>query len=256
MSESHNTSSLPAGLTVEESFTNIASLSLTPALKVIIATVLKQWSAPDAFRPLAKYGIQPMRQLLFFGPPGNGKTSACQWIGHKLGVPLYRVRCDLLVGRYLGETAGNVGKLMDWLKQSPPAVILFDEVESLFPSRTDGSGACAREMSSAMTVFWQALDRWKGKHLFVLATNLPDRLDAALQSRIELHVEFGPPTEEQAREVVKYWSEVLHEYGAAQWSVELNNQFDDGHLPVSFRELWQTIQRKVSAHVTRSLEGN
>jgi SpoVK/Ycf46/Vps4 family AAA+-type ATPase len=253
--EDTSSKALPAGLTLEKPGSNIASLSMTASLRAIMATVIRQWQSPQAFRPLAKYGIYPVRQMLFHGPPGNGKTSACQWIAQRLSVPLYRVRCETLVGSYLGQTAKQVAAVMEWLKTSPPSIVLFDEVESLFPSRSDGGGTCAREMSSAMTVFWQYLDRWSGQHLFVLATNMRNKLDPALLSRLEMQLEFGPPTTDQAREVIAYWSEVLHAYGAPEWSAELIAALDDGHEVESFRELWQAIQKRVTAHVTKSLDG-
>lgn len=245
--------SLPSGLSQETLGGNLASLAMTPSLKAITDTVLKQWRSPEVFRPLARHGIYPIRQLLFYGPPGNGKTSACQWISQKLDVPLYRVRCEQLVEAYLGRTAAKVGSVMEWLNASESAIVLFDEIESLFPARGSDQSACAREMSSAMTVYWQWLDRWKKNHLFVLATNMHQSLDPALVSRIEMQLEFGPPSEQQAREVIAYWSEVLHEYGSAEWSAELCAWLDGGNEFSSFRELWQQIQRRVSSHITRSL---
>lgn len=251
----HARGELPSGLNHEKPGNNVASLVMTDAMKSLVATVIQQWKAPKIFRPLAKYGIYPVRQLFFYGPPGNGKTSACQWISQRLEVPLYRVRCEQLVAAYLGKTASNVGEIMEWLTGAPPAVILFDEIESLFPARGDGGGACAREMSAAMTVYWQYLDRWTGHHLFVAATNLPSKLDPALMSRFELHLEFGPPTEPQCREVISYWSEVLHDYGGAVWAAQLNDQLDGGHTFTSFRSLWQTIQSHVIADVSKTLGG-
>lgn len=246
-------STLPVGLSIEKPGSNLASLAMTPALKSIINVVLKQWKAPHVFKPLAKHGIFPVRQLLFYGPPGNGKTSACQWIAQKLDVPLYRIRCEQLVAPYLGNTAKNVGDLMDWLRDQDSAVILFDEIETLFPARSEQSNVFSREMSSAMTVYWQHLDRWTKNHLFVLATNMHKSLDPALLSRIELHLDFGPPTADQARSVIAYWREVLHEYGADEWSKQLNEELDQGSDFKSFRELWQRIQRAVNAHVTATL---
>lgn len=96
-------------------------------------------------------------------------------------------------------------------------------------------------MTSAMTVFWQRLDRWTTPQLFLMATNMIERLDPALVSRIDLRVEFGPPTQQQALDVLAYWREVLHEYGSQQWAPLLHAPIADGRLPVSFRELWQSI---------------
>jgi ATP-dependent 26S proteasome regulatory subunit len=246
-------SGLPKGLSEETLGGNLASLAMTPALKSIIDTVLTQWRSKEVFKPLAKYGIFPVRQLLFYGPPGNGKTSACQWIAQRLDVPLYRVRCEQLVEAYLGRTASNVSDVMEHLMRSPSAVVLFDEVETLFPARGGDKSSCSREMTSAMTVYWQYMDRWTQNHLFVLATNMEEQLDAALMSRIEMHLQFGPPTAAQASEVIAYWSETLHQYGSDQWAKDLYLYLDAGNEFASFRDLWQQIQRRVNAFVTDSI---
>ena len=122
------------------------------------------------------------------------------------------------------------------------------EIETLFQSREIAEANVGREMASAMGVFWQYLDRWESPTLFVLATNMPERLDAALRSRIDVAMEFGPPTREQASNVVAYWSEVLHEYGGGEWRPLV----DDGRQWESFRALFHEVQVHVRRFVTRS----
>lgn len=240
---------LPNGLSKEALGNNLASLVITPAMQELTGKVVRQWTAVSAYKPLEKFGIFPMRQVLFYGPPGNGKTSACQWLAQRIGIPLYRVRCDQLVHAHLGQTPKNVAAIMEWLAASRPAVVLFDEVESLFPARGQVD-ACSRELAAAMALYWQYLDRWQGRHLFVMATNLDEMLDQALKSRIELKLYFGPPTYEQCRDVIAYWSEALHEYGADLWAKELLERLDGGTLPRSFRELWQAIQTRTVQFVS------
>lgn len=245
-------STLPSGpppaISLERDANNLASLALTDAMKRLAQTVVAQWRHRERFAEVESLGIGPIRQVLFHGPPGNGKTVACQWLASEIGVPLYRVRSEMLVDSYVGRTAQNVSQAMEWLSQQRAAIVLFDEIESLFPSRKDiGGGAGARELSGAMTVFWQYLDRWRGPQLFCLATNLLERLDPALRSRIELQLEFGPPTPDQAANVLAYWAERLHAYDSARWAAELAAL----PQPTSFRELWQRIAHAVRDAITR-----
>jgi hypothetical protein len=74
---------------------------------------------------------------------------------------------------------------------------------------------------------------------------MPERLDPALLSRIDVQMEFGPPTPEQAASAIQYWAEALHEYGGREWGPEL----DDGRHWESFRLLFQEVQRHVRLHV-------
>lgn len=238
---------LPKGLTLEKPARNLAALATTNSLTDLQGVVLAQWKHAETFGRLAKHGIRPVDRLLFQGPPGNGKTMAAQWLAQKIDAPLYRVRCETLIESLLGKTGNNVSEVMNWLEKQPRSVVLFDEIEMLFPARELSKGDCGREMNSAMSVFWQYLDRWEAPTLFVLATNMPDRLDKALLSRLEYQLEFGPPTREQASSVIQYWAEVLHEFGGGEWGKVI----DDGRHWESFRALFQAVQHHVRQFVTK-----
>lgn len=238
---------LPAGLSLEKPAKNLAALASTESLDALTATVLAQWKHAETFQRLAKHGIRPIDRMLFFGPPGNGKTMASQWLSQQIGAPLYRVRCETLISHYVGQSAARVSELMQWLEQQPRCLVLLDEVEQILPTRSGLTGTVGREIASTMGVFWQFLDRWEAQTLFILATNMPERLDAALLSRIDLQLEFGPPTAEQAESVICYWQEVLHEFGGETWGAKL---IASGRRWESFRELFQAIQSEVRLHVT------
>jgi AAA+ superfamily predicted ATPase len=232
---------MPSSVSKEKLSAGLAGLAITAELDRLSMVVVDQWTKRKRFDKLAKFGIQPIQKVLLYGPPGNGKTTACQWLASKIGVEMYLVRSDALVGQYMGTTANNIRETTDWLAaKAGPAVVLFDEVETLFPSRSDSHGVLGREISSAMTTFWQILDRWTGPQLFCFATNMPEKLDNALISRFELRLEFGPPSQDQIRSVVEYWSEIFHEYSPAEWKSEVADA--SYH---SFRQLWQTISNRV-----------
>ena len=162
-------------------------------------------------------------------------------VADRIGCPLYRVRCEALVGSHLGETTKALSAVLNWLEQQDEAIVLVDEVDTLFASRTRQDGqAASQEMQRTMSLLWQRLDRWQQPHLFIFATNLEGRLDPALASRMERRIEFGPPTDDQVRAVVDYWRETFHAYAPDRWADELATS-----RPASFRELWQSICRAV-----------
>jgi ATP-dependent 26S proteasome regulatory subunit len=237
---------LPAGITLEKPAKNLASLATTSTIDAMAQIVVRQWSHTAEFARLAKHGIRPIDRLLFYGPPGNGKTMAAQWVAGKIDAPLYRVRSESLISSALGGTARILSEVMNWLAGQGKSVVLVDEVEQLFRSRTEAKDSCDRELTSVMAIFWQFLDRWEAPTLFILATNLPDELDAALLSRIDVKLEFGPPTPEQVDSVIRYWQEVLHEFGSDQWGPQLLERTNYK----SFRALFQEIQHCVRQHVT------
>lgn len=227
---------MPDTVEREKTATNLASLTLSPGLIQIRDVVLSQWRKTDAIARLAKHGIHPIRQLFFYGPPGNGKTIASQWIAKDFDVPLFRVRCEMLVSSYHGATAQNMSKTLRYLEDVGPAIVLFDEIETLFQSRELAGHNVSQERHAAMATLWQSLDRWSTPQLFIFATNLESKMDAAMMSRFELQLYFGPPTQEQCCSVIDYWSEVFHEFGSDEWARELKER-----RHVSCRALWQAI---------------
>lgn len=237
---------MPDSIILESPARNLDSLVTSSALDRLKETLLHEWQHRDAFDGLEKYGIRPTMAAVFYGPPGNGKTTAAKLLARELDAPLYRIPCESLLGSYLGETETNMARAMDWLQEQGDAIVLFDECENLFRERgTSGSSGVAQVIERSMQIFWQRLDRWETPQMFLMATNLIDKIDPALLSRIELHLEFSAPTKEQALSVVEYWAETLHEYGADEWSPVLLKQIRGGQRPASFRALWQQISDAV-----------
>lgn len=237
---------LPHCLTVEKPAANLAALAVSDSLERLSSELIHQWKLRSKFRPVRQYGIRPLDRALFYGPPGNGKTMSAQLVAAQLNCPLYRVQCESLLASEFGQTQKNLRSVMDWLAQQDLAVVLWDECETIFPSRSDTRGdACSQTIVSTMQQFWQRLDRWESPQLFLLATNMLERLDPALLSRCELQIEFGPPTAAQAAQVLEYWCEVFHDYQPETWGARIGQQIEDGRLPASFRALWQEISAAV-----------
>lgn len=240
---------LPQGVTLEKEGRNLDSLTQTETLATLKKTLVHEWNLRQKFAGVSQFGIHPTKLALFHGPPGNGKTMAAKMLAKATGTILYRVSCEGLFASHLGEIEKNMGAVMKFLESAGPCVVLFDECESIFRARGATEGSCANAISNTMMVFWQYIDRWETPQLFLLATNLIDQLDPALISRCELSLEFGPPTIGQAQQVLAYWEEVLHEYGAEKWGKSIRDKLNEGELPPSFRALWQKISRSVRAHI-------
>ena len=82
------------------------------ALENIVQEV-RQWPSLDAA------GLPRRQRLLFQGPPGCGKTTAAEAVAAELGRPFLVVRLDAVVSSYLGETASNLRRILDYANQAP-----------------------------------------------------------------------------------------------------------------------------------------
>jgi AAA+ superfamily predicted ATPase len=231
---------LPQGVVLEKP-PFVPRMVMTKELQIVVRDVLHQWRNRKSFATLLKYGIRPLDRLLFYGPPGNGKTMGCYWIARELGIPIYRVLCNQLHAPHIGETGRMVADVMSFFdSRRDPALCLWDEAEAIFVDRKTAEGVGGREYGAALTIFMQALDRWRSPTLLVMATNIPEHLDEALLSRIEMRIEFVGPDEEQCEQLIQYWRELLCDHGGDEWGPQIVESVKI-KLPASFRELQQTI---------------
>lgn len=140
-------------------------------------------------------GLRPRQRLLFTGPPGCGKTFTASALANELGLPLFVIRLDSLINRYLGESLSKMRIIFDAINQSK-AVYLFDEFDSIGFTRdaTNDVG----EMRRVLNGFLMHLEKLKSESLVIAATNFANRLDKALFRRFDDLIEFGLPGEQEA----------------------------------------------------------
>lgn len=162
---------------------------VSAALENIVHEVC-QWPSLDAA------GLPRRQRFLLQGPPGCGKTTAAEALAAELGRPLLIVRLDAVVSSYLGETASNLRRILDYADQAP-FVVLFDEFDALGRSRDDPSEH--GEMKRVVTAFLQMTDRYRGPSLLLAASNHPSLLDEALWRRFDEVMTFQLPTVHQIR---------------------------------------------------------
>ncbi|HWP58271.1 MAG TPA: ATP-binding protein [Candidatus Acidoferrales bacterium] len=148
---------------------------------------------------LASYGLRPADRLLFYGPPGCGKTLTAEVIASELGLPLAIVRVDAVVSSYLGETAANLRKVFDFAAANA-AVVLFDEFDALAKERADE--AEHGELRRVVNAVLQMMDAYAGRSVLIAATNHESILDFAVWRRFEEVLVFEPPNLEQLRRLL------------------------------------------------------
>lgn len=57
---------------------------------------------------IREHGLSPRRKVLLVGPPGTGKTLTASALAGELGIPLFQVRFDALITKFMGETAAKL----------------------------------------------------------------------------------------------------------------------------------------------------
>lgn len=147
-------------------------------------------------RQIAKirsYGLAPRKKLLLVGPPGTGKTMSAAVLAGELGLPLFVVRLDSLITKFMGETAAKLRLIFEAISQSR-GVYLFDEFDSIGSQR--GLSNDVGEIRRVLNSFLQLIEQDDSDSLLLAATNHPEILDYALFRRFDDVVEYGLPEKE------------------------------------------------------------
>jgi transitional endoplasmic reticulum ATPase len=157
---------------------------------------------PDKY---LKFGMNPSRGVLFYGPPGCGKTLLAKAIATECSSNFISVKGPELLTMWFGESEANVREVFDKARSSAPCVLFFDELDSIGISRGRGSGGGGE---AADRVINQLLTEMDGigvkKNVFVVgATNRPDILDEALlrPGRLDQLV-YIPLPDKKSREAI------------------------------------------------------
>jgi len=135
---------------------------------------------PDKFQ---KFGMSPSKGVLFYGPPGCGKTLLAKAVANECSSNFVSVKGPELLTMWFGESEGNVREIFDKARAASPCVLFFDELDSVGVARSSGGGGDAG--GAGDRVLNQLLTEMDGagakKNLFFIgATNRPEILDEAL----------------------------------------------------------------------------
>jgi SpoVK/Ycf46/Vps4 family AAA+-type ATPase len=141
---------------------------------------------------LAKYGYLPKTKLLFWGPPGCGKTFTAKYLAYELGLPVGVLRLSAVISSFLGDTASHLQRVFN-LANTTPMVLLLDEVDAVGKNRDDPNDV--GELKRVVNSLLQAMDSFdSSKSIVIAASNHQYLLDPALWRRFDDLIEFSLPT--------------------------------------------------------------
>lgn len=177
-------------LDIEEFSYDWDRLILPPKSLEALKQITEEFRLKDV---LATAGLKPKQRVLFYGPPGSGKTLAARVMAGILAYPLVTVRFDAIVSSYLGETAANLRKVFDFI-QYGQWVVLFDEFDAIGKDRDNPFEH--GELKRVVNTLLQLMDAYRGGSLLIAATNHEGLLDPAVWRRFESVVHFDVPAQQ------------------------------------------------------------
>lgn len=129
-----------------------------------------------------KFGMQASRGVLFYGPPGCGKTLMAKAIANECGANFISVKGPELLNMWFGGSEANVRDLFDKARAASPCILFFDEMDSIARARGSGGGGSSETSDRVINQILSEIDGMgSGKTLFIIgATNRPDILDPGI----------------------------------------------------------------------------
>ena len=151
------------------------------------------------------------RGMIFWGPPGTGKTYFAKAIATAIGAAITIVSGPELKSKWVGESEENLRMVFHKARQSAPAIIVFDELDSFATRRGSYSGSGVEH-----SMVNQLLTEMDGFHkeelVFVVGTtNFVESLDPALlrPGRFEFHLHIPYPDDTDRREILKIYDKKM-----------------------------------------------
>ncbi|XP_032003939.1 ATPase family AAA domain-containing protein 3B isoform X1 [Hylobates moloch] len=150
------------------------------------------------------------RHILLYGPPGTGKTLFAKKLALHSGMD-YAIMTGGDVAPMGREGVTAMHKLFDWASTSRRGLLLFmDEADAFLRKRASAGTFSLQEeinndLRATLNAFLYHMGQHSNKFMLVLASNLPEQFDCAINSRIDVMVHFDLPQQEERERLVRMY---------------------------------------------------
>ncbi|ONH35820.1 ATP-binding protein [Protofrankia sp. BMG5.30] len=150
------------------------------------------------------------RGFIFHGPPGTGKTLFAKAVAARLAATILVVSGPEVTDMYVGESERKIRDLFAEARRNAPAVVVFDEFDSIAASRTGRGDGGSRAGNAIVAQLLTELDGFRPEVpvLIIGTTNRIDLIDDALLRPSRFRpIRIGLPDEDARREIVRVHAE-------------------------------------------------
>lgn len=145
-----------------------------------------------------QYRLKAPNGMLFYGPPGCGKTYVAEKFAQESRLNFVMVKASDLGSIYIHGTQGKIKELFDNAAAKAPTVLCFDELDGMVPDR---SKITSEGAAGEVNEFLSQLNNCSDRGIFVIGTtNRPNMIDpAVLRSGRMDHLIYIPMPDADAR---------------------------------------------------------
>jgi len=210
---------------------------LEEAKQALIESVDWPLKYPEAFESV---GIRPPRGVLLYGLPGTGKTLLVRALATESNINFISIKGPELLSKWVGESERAVREVFRKARQAAPALIFFDEIDSIVPAR--GTGSETHVTERVVSQFLTELDGLVElkEVVVVAATNRPDLVDRSLlrPGRFDRRIYIPMPNRDARRRIIDIYLSRMAVAGdvPAEWLAEITEDYSGADLEMLCRE--------------------
>jgi len=175
----------------------LKDMILAPTVQESLMKVVNEQKKWEILR---QHNLMPRRKLLLQGPPGCGKTMTAQAIAGELVIPVFIVRLDGLISKFMGESIAKLRLIFDTMPDHR-GVYLFDEFDSIGSHRNQGQDV--GEIKRVLNSFLINIEKDQSNSVIIAATNMPEALDKALFRRFDDIITYPLPSKSEIIDTIK-----------------------------------------------------
>lgn len=187
---------LPEDLDV--SFEDVGGLQLI--IEELHEAVILPLTEPDLFAAYLSL-IQSPKGVLFYGPPGCGKTMLAKAIAKESGAYFLLIRMLTIMNMWYGESNKIANAIFSLANKLQPCIIFIDEIDSFLRERSSSEHEVSAMLKAEFMTLWDGLSS-NGRIMVMGATNRQNDIDLAFMRRMPKRFAVGKPDMDQRKAIL------------------------------------------------------
>ena len=153
-----------------------------------------------------RYRVTLPNGILFYGPPGCGKTYIARKLAEELGWSFQYCRPSDVASPYIHDTVSKIRAVFSTAIEKAPSIVFIDEFEAFVPARSE-LGGHQHYKAEEVNEFLANLEGCAERNVLVVAaTNEPEKIDPAARrsGRFDKLILVPPPDAEARRAMLEF----------------------------------------------------